>query len=269
MARVRHPNVVTIHGAQRIDGTTGLWMEFVKGRTLAAELAERGPFDAVELARVGIQLCRALAAVHGAGLVHRDVKAQNVLRDGTGRVVLGDFGTGRQLEDSPLLSGSLAGTPAYVAPELFAGAPATPHSDLYSLGVLLFHMATGAYPVVGRSLRDLRDAHAYGKHTALRPLRPDLPKRLVGAMEKVLDPAPSHRFESAESMARALEQCVPRTPSKRRARARLVTVAGVLVLAAAAAAAAFTWRAGQTDRAADSVRRTRLGTGDGVRQPDW
>ena len=105
MARVRHPNVVTIHGARRIDGATGLWMEFVNGRTLAAELAERGPLAAAELARIGIQLCRALAAVHSAGLVHRDVKAQNVLRDDAGRVVLGDFGTGRELEDSSSSSG--------------------------------------------------------------------------------------------------------------------------------------------------------------------
>ena len=105
MARVRHPNVVAIHGARRIDGATGLWMEFVKGRTLAAELAERGPLAAAELASVGIQLCRALAAVHSAGLVHRDVKAQNVLRDDAGRVVLGDFGTGREFEDSASSSG--------------------------------------------------------------------------------------------------------------------------------------------------------------------
>ena len=81
MARVRHPNVVTIFGAQRQDEVSGLWMELVEGRTLAAELAERGPFPAEELTRVGLELCGALAAVHDAGLVHRDVKAQNVMRD--------------------------------------------------------------------------------------------------------------------------------------------------------------------------------------------
>ncbi len=96
MARVRHPNVVTIYGAQRIDGVTGLWMEFVEGRTLAAELAERGPFAEGELIRVGIELCHALAAVHEAGLLHRDVKAQNALRAERGRIMLGDFGTGRR-----------------------------------------------------------------------------------------------------------------------------------------------------------------------------
>jgi tetratricopeptide (TPR) repeat protein len=248
MARVRHPNVVAIHGARRIDGATGLWMEFVKGRTLAAELAELGPLGAEELARIGIQLCCALTAVHAAGLVHRDVKAQNVLRDDTGRVVLGDFGTGRQLEDSAPSSGSLAGTPTYVAPELFAGAPVTPHSDLYSLGVLLFHLATRAYPVEGRSLRDLRDAHASGRRTALGSLRPDLPKRLARAIEKALDPYPTHRYESAELMAQALESCVPGTASKQRSRAQLAGVAAMLVLSAAVSA--FTWQVGRRAPAA-------------------
>ena len=146
MARVRHPNVVSIYGAQRVNGVTGLWMEYVKGRTLAAELAERGTFGAEEIARVGVELCRALAAVHSAGLVHRDVKSQNVLREEGGRIVLGDFGTGRELDDSLTSAGSLAGTPAYLAPELFEGRPVSAPSDLYSLGVLLFHLATREYP---------------------------------------------------------------------------------------------------------------------------
>lgn len=100
MARVRHPNVVIIHGAQRVDGVAGLWMELIEGHTLARELAARGPFDAQELTRVGVEVSRALAAVHRAGWVHRDVKAQNVLRDASGRIVLGDFGTGRELDEA-------------------------------------------------------------------------------------------------------------------------------------------------------------------------
>jgi serine/threonine protein kinase len=111
MARVRHPNVVTIYGAQRIAGRTGIWMELVEGQTLEAELEARGPFAPLEVAAVGIELCRALAAVHAAGLVHRDVKAQNVLRDVTGRIALGDFGTGREADDLERERG-LAGTPA-------------------------------------------------------------------------------------------------------------------------------------------------------------
>ena len=157
LARVRHPNVVTVYGADRIDGRVGLWMEFVRGRTLEAVLREQGPFGAEEATLIGLDLCRALSAVHGAGLIHRDVKAQNVMREAGGRIVLMDFGTGRDdLSDRPA---DVAGTPLYVAPEVLGGAPATAESDIYSVGVLLFHLVTGSYPVKGRTAADLREAH--------------------------------------------------------------------------------------------------------------
>ena len=235
MARVRHPNVVSIYGAQRIGGVTGLWMEFVKGRTLAAELAERGTFSAEEIARVGVELCRALEAVHGAGLVHRDVKAQNVLRDEGGRIVLGDFGTGREVAEFSSSSGSLAGTPTYLAPELFDGQPISAQSDLYSLGVLLFYLATRKYPVPGRSLRELRDAHAQGRRTSLGSLRPDLPKRLVEVIETALDADPARRFDSARAMRLELE----RIPARRLLRARLLIA--VCAVIAVGATSALTW----------------------------
>ncbi|HUE76247.1 MAG TPA: protein kinase [Chloroflexota bacterium] len=204
MARVRHPNVVTIYGAQRIDGRTGLWMEFVPGRTLEAELKERGRFEAGEITKVGVELCRALGAVHAAGLVHRDVKAQNVLRDRQGHVLLGDFGTGHELDDGETSRDDIAGTPAYLAPEIFRGAAATPQSDLYSLGALLFHLATGSYPVCGRSMRELRRAHENGEHLSIRVLRPDLPGPLASAFDTALERDPARRFESAAAMERAL-----------------------------------------------------------------
>ena len=176
MARVRHPNVATIYGAQRIDGRTGLWMELIDGPSLEAELAVRGPFAAADLARVGIELCRALGAVHRAGLVHRDVKAQNVLIEAGGRVVLGDFGTGHELRDvgEPR---HLVGTPAYLAPEALSAGADTPQRDIYSLGVLLFHLATGGYPIQARTLTEIRAAHARGDRTPLRDHRPGSARR--------------------------------------------------------------------------------------------
>jgi serine/threonine-protein kinase len=112
LARLRHPNVATVYGADRLDGYVGIWMEFINGRTLEQVLAEHGPFGADEAARIGIDLCRALGAVHQAGLVHRDVKAQNVMReDDGGRLVLMDFGTGREREQQPDAAANLSGTP--------------------------------------------------------------------------------------------------------------------------------------------------------------
>jgi hypothetical protein len=229
MARVRHPNVVTIHGAQRIDGVSGLWMELVDGRTLAAEIAERGACEAGELIRVGVELARALDAVHRAGLVHRDVKAQNVLREPGGRVVLGDFGTGLELDGPDEARGGLAGTPAYLAPEIFAHAPATPQSDLYSLGALLFHLATGQHAVAGRSVRELRDAHALGRRRSIDALRPDLPEALRRAIVRALDPDPAARFESGVQMASAIEHAA--APAGARSRlARMTAFAAVLAV---------------------------------------
>ncbi len=100
MARVRHPNVVTVYGAERIDARVGMWMQFVDGPTLEEELKTRGPFTADEVAQAGTQLAQALGAVHRAGLLHRDVKAQNAMRDADGRVLLTDFGTGRELSET-------------------------------------------------------------------------------------------------------------------------------------------------------------------------
>ena len=208
MARVRHPNVVTIYGAQRINGRTGLWMELIEGQTLEAELAARGPFPAADLARTGVELCRALTAVHRAGLVHRDVKAQNVLQEASGRIVLGDFGTGHELHETGEAT-TLAGTPAYLAPEVFQNAPATPQRDVYSLGALLFHLATGSYPIRGRTIRDIREAHARGARTLLRDTRPDLPQPLVAAIDTALEPDPAWRYPDAASMEAALSRAMP------------------------------------------------------------
>ena len=206
MARVHHPNVVAVHGARHIGNEVGLWMELVKGRTLAADLGDRGPFGAEELTRIGIDLCRALGAVHEVGLVHRDVKPQNVLRDERGRIVLGDFGTGSQPSselDAPV---GLVGTPAYLAPEIYEGRPATPSSDLYSLGTLLFHLASRAFPVAGGSIAALRAAHTRGQRSSLRLLRPDLPANLCDVIERAVAADPARRFPDAAAMAFALER---------------------------------------------------------------
>ena len=201
LARVRHPNVVTVYGAERIQGRTGIWMEYVDGRTLEEELRASGPFSADDVCRVGIAVAEALTAVHAAGLVHRDVKAQNVLRAPEGRVLLSDFGTGRDAGTGP---SELAGTPLYLAPEVLKGAPADARSDLYSLGVLLFHLATGAFPVAGRSISDLREAHAAQTTPDVRARRPDLSRPLAVCIDRALSRDPATRFESAAGIERAL-----------------------------------------------------------------
>ena len=204
-AKVRHPGVVTIYGADRIDGRVGLWMELVEGGTLETELRRRGPLPSEEVARIGGELCESLGAVHEAGLLHRDVKTQNVMRDVDGHLVLGDFGTGQPLTDSaPALDaqpdGPIAGTPLYLAPELFEGRPATPQSDIYSLGVLLYHLATGSYPVGGRTVAELRAAHRAGRSVSLGEQRPDVPVHLEQAITHAVDPDARRRPTSVAEL---------------------------------------------------------------------
>jgi serine/threonine-protein kinase len=207
LARVRHENVVSVYGADVIDGVAGIWMELVHGQTLDHIVKKAGPFNAREAASIGADVARALGAVHAAGLLHCDVKAQNVVRENTGRVVLMDLGAGRllpELRDSDQLS-DVAGTPRYMAPELFAaGATATKASDIYSLGVLIYYLASGKFPVDGKSLGDLKRAHESGKRRPLAAVQPHLPKPLLEIVAKAIDRDSTLRPWSAADLQSAL-----------------------------------------------------------------
>src|SRR5688500_11406659 len=115
LAKIRHDNVVAVYGADVIDGVAGIWMEFIRGRNLEQIVKEQGPFSAAEATLVGLDMARALAAVHGAGLVHCDVKAQNVVREPGGRLVLMDLGASRATPgaNDTTAIGQLSGTPRY------------------------------------------------------------------------------------------------------------------------------------------------------------
>lgn len=213
LAKVRHPNVATVYDADRIDGRVGIWMEFVEGRTLASLVRADGAIGAPEATLIGIELCRALTAVHEAGLIHRDIKAQNVMRETGGRVVLMDFGLGREADPSGGATDSgVTGTPLYVAPEIFRGEPATVQSDIYSLGVLLYHLVTGSYPVSGRSVNAVRRAHQRGDRQVLRLVRPDLPTAFSAVVERATSTAPAQRYESARALEQALSLTLPVSP---------------------------------------------------------
>jgi TolB-like protein/thioredoxin-like negative regulator of GroEL len=228
LARVRHPNVVTLYGAERIGEQIGLWMELVKGRTLEDVLGEGRTFTTKEVIDLGVQLCKAVSAVHRAGLIHRDVKAQNVMLADDGRVVLMDFGTGRELtEDSET---SAAGTPLYLAPEVLAGETATVLSDIYSMGVLFYRLLTRSYPVRANGLADLRRAHTNGERTDVQSARPDLPSKLARVIERAIDPEPRRRYQSADALAADLATIDARHPLVRMAYATGVALALVVVM---------------------------------------
>jgi TolB-like protein/tetratricopeptide (TPR) repeat protein len=216
LARVRHPNVVTVFGVDQYDGVLGLWMEFVEGLTLTRVLSTGGVLGPREAALIGIDLCRAVAAVHKAGLVHRDIKAQNVMREAGGRIVLMDFGAG-EIRADRTPGERITGTPLYLAPELFDGAPATIASDIYSIGVLLFHLVTNTYPVTGATLPEVGAAHVRERRQRLADVRPDLPGRFVQVVERALEPDPARRYRSSGAMQQELVSALELESSSERA----------------------------------------------------
>jgi serine/threonine protein kinase len=181
-------------------------MEIVKGQTLDEIVRRQSRFSANEATLIGIDLCKALAAVHGSGILHGDIKAHNVMRENGGRTVLMDFGTGRELRREPSGPGKdFAGTPLYLAPEVFDGHPRTPASEIYSVGVLLYFLVTGSYPVEGSTRTELERLHNRSdRRRPLRDARPDLPDSFVRVVERATAERQADRYGSAGELEAAL-----------------------------------------------------------------
>jgi serine/threonine-protein kinase len=234
LARVTHPHVLTVYGADRTDGQVGIWTELITGQTLDALIRAHGPMLPEAVASIGADLCSALSAVHGANLLHRDVKAQNVMRESGGRIVLMDFGAGFDLVQ-PTRTGDLTGTPLYLAPEIVDGGRATVASDLYAVAVLLFHLLTGDYPTSGRTLAEVRQAQVGGQVRRLRDLRAGVPDALAAVVERGLS-VPSERPASAREFELALRATARGAQPKRArwsSRGALVSVATAAIVSAA------------------------------------
>jgi serine/threonine protein kinase len=202
LARIHHRNVVSVYGADRIDDRVGLWMELVEGETLQRTIESGRMFSAADTIRIGIELAAAIAAVHDAGLLHRDIKPQNIMLATDGHIVLMDFGTGHdaRIGKTP----GLSGTPLYLAPELLAGRPPSVTTDVYSAGVVLFYLLTGTHPVRGETLSDLRIAHQSRSAPDVRDLRSDVPRALALAIARALDPDPGRRQPTAKALGSEL-----------------------------------------------------------------
>jgi hypothetical protein len=204
VASLSHPNVVLVFDSGEHDGVPYLVMERLPGRTLADEMAA-GPLSPERAVRVTTDVLAALGAAHAAGIVHRDIKPSNVLVCADGAVKVSDFGIAKTAAAMTLTDdGTLLGTPGYLAPERLTGEPATPQSDLYSVGVLLYEALSGRPPFEGDSPAQLLRAIAEGRPVPLQERRPDLPPRLAQAVERAMEREPSARFATAAEMSAAL-----------------------------------------------------------------
>ena len=201
-AKLSHPHVVGVFDTGQDEGRPFIVMEYVEGASLAAELARRGAFEPGEVAELGRQACAGLGHAHDAGLVHRDVKPQNLLLRSDGVLKVADFGIARGGGATITQAGTLLGTASYMAPEVADGGPATAASDVYSLGAVLYELLAGMPPRRVESLADL------GDHRPLPPLGervPDAPAALAAAITRCLEREPLRRPQSAGDLFQELE----------------------------------------------------------------
>jgi hypothetical protein len=235
LARVRQANIVSIYGAAVHEGRAGLWMELIRGTSLAQLLAQHGPFPAEEVRGIGLDLCHALATVHRHDLLHGDIKTENVMREVSGRIVLMDFGAARELDSAR--TSVVSGTLNYLAPEVLRGGAPSPASDIYALGVLLFRLLSGAYPYTAPDLDGLLRQQDSGTCARLSRLRPGLPRNLVRAVERAIQIDPAKRPASALAFAAAL--AAPAAPTSVAWRVLAAVVAAALTVVAAVFALAY------------------------------
>ncbi len=250
-AALQHPNIVPVLSAGKIDGLPYFVMPFIDGESLRARMI-RGPLSARETVSILKDVTRALAFAHGRGVIHRDIKPDNVLLTTGGAAVVTDFGVAKALSAS-MHSGGKAGyksmtgigrspgTPAYMAPEQAAADPATDHrADLYALGIVGYEMLTGAPPFQGRSPQALLAAQMSEKPAAVSSRRYDVPKALADLLMQCLEKDPKRRPQSAAAMLRALEDpsvisgvyAVPASSSAKAWRS-VIAAAGLLAVVAA------------------------------------
>lgn len=206
-AALSHPNIVPIYSAAERDAVVYFTMGFVDGESVAERLHRDGPLEVPVALAIACQLAMALEAAHVAGVVHRDIKAENVLLDGAGRALVTDFGIARVSEAQPLTAtGTVLGTVQYMSPEQVTGEPLDGRSDLYALGVLLFHMLTGRFPFERPSPSAVLVAHVNSAPPRLHEFLPDAPDALDALVNDLLEKRLDARVPSARALLDRLAQ---------------------------------------------------------------
>jgi serine/threonine protein kinase len=202
-ASVVHEHVITIHAVEESGGVPYLVMEYVAGQSLEQRLSGGVRLEVGEAVRIGLETAEGLAAAHGQGLIHRDVKPANILiEEGSGRVKLTDFGLARAAGDVALTrSGTVAGTPRYMAPEQATGDPVDHRGDVYSLGVTLYEALTGRAAFAGESALEVMRRVVSEEPSPPCRLNPGVPLDLETVVLKAMAKVPAERYAGAQEMA--------------------------------------------------------------------
>ena len=206
-AGVIHPNVIAVYGVSNEGKTPHFVMPYVSGSSLQTLIETNGPLDEIEIVRIGLQIASALAAAHSQGLVHRDVKPANILIEEGGRVLVTDFGLARAEDDASLTrTGWLTGTPNYMSPEQTRGERIDHRSDLFSLGSLLYFLATGRLPFRSESPLGVLNRIQSAQPTPVRHVNRRISQTLAEIIEVLLEKQPAKRFQNAAALYSLLEK---------------------------------------------------------------
>ena len=259
VAALSHPNIVTVIDRGEHAGRQYIVFEYIAGENLKRLIEQRGPAPVESALELAIQIARALSFAHQNGLVHRDVKPQNVLLNGDGRPKVTDFGIARALDvqHGMTQTGAVLGTSDYIAPEQAQGERVDEHTDVYSLGVVLYELLTAEVPFPGENFVAVAMRHINEPPPLIRDRRPDVPPRVEAAVHRAMAKDPDDRFATMADFADELEACLaeleaggatrvnvpatrPTTGARtHRARAWPIVVTLVIVLAAAAGLLAY------------------------------
>jgi serine/threonine protein kinase len=209
VAQLSHPHIVTVIDRGEDDGQQFIVFEYVDGENLKQLVERTGPLPARRAVELALEIADALAFAHEHGLVHRDVKPQNVLLTPDGAAKVTDFGIARSLdvEQGVTQTGTVLGTSNYLSPEQASGKPVTPATDVYSLGVVLYELLTAAVPFPGENFVAVAMKHVNEPVPDITATRPDAPLRLVAAVERALEKDPARRFASMDQFKGELRQC--------------------------------------------------------------
>jgi len=209
VAQLQHPNIVTVIDRGEEDGRQFIVFEYVEGENLKEHVVRKGRLDVREALEIADEVARGLAFAHGQGLIHRDVKPQNVLLNGDGRAKVTDFGIARTLDvDGMTQTGTILGTSNYIAPEQASGQPVDAHSDVYALGAVLYELLAGEVPFPGESFVAVAMKHMHEPAPNLLDVRRDVPLRVAAAVDRALEKDPEQRFPTMDAFAAELEACL-------------------------------------------------------------
>jgi predicted Ser/Thr protein kinase len=210
VAQLSHPNIVTVIDRGDADGRQFIVFEYVEGENLKELVTREGPLPLRRALELALQVGRGLAFAHSNGLVHRDVKPQNVLMNGDDQAKVTDFGIARSIDVdvSVTQTGTVLGTSAYIAPEQASGGEITPQTDVYSLGVVLYELLTGEVPFPGESFVAVAMKHINDPPPSLVERRPETPPRLAAAVDRALAKEPGERFASMDEFIAELSACL-------------------------------------------------------------